>query len=76
LQHILGITSDGRIGPLTLKAVESIAPDKLVDLYCDKRLEFIKGIKNYSLYGKGWKTRIDDVRKFCKHWIAAEKGQL
>ena len=62
LQECVGTTPDGAIGPMTIKAAESIVADDLINLYCDKRLEFLKELKTWETFGKGWERRVEEVR--------------
>lgn len=67
LQSIVGTTVDRRIGPATLKAVNAMAPAKLVEAICDERAEYIhkrvKSGKLHSKFEKGILVRIERVRK-------------
>ncbi len=55
-----GLTVDGRIGPNTLTALNSI-PDDKVDDFMDKlkenRLEYLQGLPKWDEYGRGWTNR-------------------
>jgi lysozyme family protein len=62
LQRILGVEADGDIGPATLAAVEKREPSALVTALMDSRLNFLKGLKHWKTFGKGWQRRVDDVR--------------
>lgn len=62
LQEVLGVDQDGVLGPATLKAVSSISPDKLINLYQDRRLKFVKGLSTFKTFGKGWTRRIAGIR--------------
>lgn len=37
-----------------------------VDRYCDARLRFLKGLKIWARYGKGWASRVNDVRQTAR----------
>src|SRR4051812_26899549 len=55
LQRALGVAVDGQIGPATIAAVNTYGdPGILVDTICDRRLAFLKALKTYSTFGKGW----------------------
>lgn len=63
LQRAVGVTADGVIGPATLNAVDNFGnDDELVDRICNRRLEFLKALKTWSTFGKGWSSRVFDVR--------------
>ena len=62
LNDVMGrrLTVDGRIGPNTLAALNSI-PDDKVDDFMDKlkenRLEYLQGLDTWDKYGRGWTNR-------------------
>lgn len=62
LQRILGLEDDGKIGPETLRAVQRRAPDDLVKDICDERLRFLKKLKTWPVFGKGWGRRVAEVK--------------
>ena len=39
-----------------------MVPMDLVNLYCDKRLAFLKELKTWDVFGKGWERRVEEVR--------------
>lgn len=63
LQECVGTKVDGVIGPATLKAVSSFNPVQLIDLYCGRRLDFVRGLPTWPVFGKGWERRILAVRE-------------
>jgi lysozyme family protein len=34
----------------------------LVKEYCEKRLDFLKSLKTFETFGKGWERRVNEVR--------------
>lgn len=62
LQAILDVTQDGAIGPATLKALEGKNVADLINMLCDKRLAFLKGLSTWGTFGKGWSSRVAGVR--------------
>lgn len=62
LQAIVGVPEDGKIGPATLKAVRARMHAGIINLYCDKRLAFLKGLKTWPTFGKGWAARVKATR--------------
>lgn len=62
LQRVVGVTQDGRIGPQTLKAVRSKNPKAVIGALCDARLAFLKGLRTWPVFGKGWGRRVSEVR--------------
>lgn len=63
LQAASGSTADGIIGPKTLAAVNTMPVSQLINRYADTRLAFLKSLKTFPTFGKGWTRRVEDVRK-------------
>lgn len=62
LQRIVGVKDDGHMGPKTLTAVMACDPEDLINRLCDSRLRFMRGLKTWASFGKGWQARVDGVR--------------
>jgi lysozyme family protein len=62
LQSCVGVTVDGGFGPRTLDAVSKQDPERLIELYCAKRLEFLQALKTFETFGKGWSRRVAEVK--------------
>lgn len=71
VQKIVGVTQDGGMGPVTLTAIRKMAPTTLVNQLCDNRLTFLKGLKIWATFGKGWGRRVEDVRS---HALSMTRG--
>jgi len=63
LQRIAGVIPDGVIGPITLAAVNAMDAKTAVNLLCDRRLEFLKGLPTWKFFGKGWSSRVSRIRE-------------
>lgn len=64
LQRLLGVADDGKLGPITLKAVSEIKDVKtFINRYQDDRLRFLKQLSTFPTFGKGWTRRVESVRK-------------
>lgn len=72
LQTCVGSAADGVIGPRTVAAAQKTAPVALIDCICDNRLAFLKGLKTWPTFGKGWGRRVADVRNVAKKMAEAE----
>lgn len=69
LQRALGVNPDGVVGPATLNAVNEWKNyDNLIDKICDRRLAFLKALKTWSTFGRGWQSRVEQVRATGKAW--------
>jgi lysozyme family protein len=64
LQSCVGVDADGGFGPRTLAAVKVAEqdPNRLIELYCAKRLEFLQALKTFETFGKGWSRRVAEVK--------------
>jgi len=70
LQEVAGAIQDGIIGPRSLEAINAVPPDEMIDAICMIRLQFLKNLKNWSTFGKGWNTRVSEVEKQANALIA------
>lgn len=71
LQKVVGVTQDGDIGPKTLAAVAMRDPQDVVSALCDSRLRFLRGLKTWGTFGKGWGRRVAEVRAIGLAWADA-----
>ena len=62
LQAAVGATQDGVIGDKTLAKVKEHNSIEITDDMCDLRLAFLRGLSNWSTFGRGWERRVEDVR--------------
>jgi lysozyme family protein len=64
LQSCVGVDADGGFGPRTLAAVKVAEkdPERLIELYSAKRLEFLQSLKTFETFGKGWSRRVAEVK--------------
>lgn len=56
LQRAAGVTADGIIGPVTLKAAQGVTSAR----YSALRLRFMTSLETWPAFGKGWARRIAD----------------
>lgn len=61
LQSTVGVTADGQIGSETLLACKAKPAADIVKGVCARRLSFLRGLKTFSTFGKGWARRVADV---------------
>jgi len=62
LQAVIGVSQDGKIGNQTLAKAKTLKTSDTINALCDKRLTFLKGLPTWGTFGKGWSTRVSDVR--------------
>lgn len=70
LQKVVGAKVDGVIGPQTLAAIETcgLSSVSIIDGICDRRLAFMKSLKTWRTFGKGWSRRVSEVRSKAKQF--------
>jgi lysozyme family protein len=61
LQEVLGVPQDGAIGLITLGAARDFPKQELIRRYCQTRLEFLQGLRTFSVFGRGWTARVTEV---------------
>lgn len=62
LQTVLGVAVDGKIGPKTIEAAKAKARVLTINALCNQRLAFLRGLKTWPTFGKGWANRVTAVR--------------
>lgn len=62
LQAVVGAPQDGKIGPKTVAACEAMAESDIINRLCDRRMAFLRGLKTFDTFGKGWTARVARVR--------------
>lgn len=64
LQSAVGATPDGGFGSITLALVKKAESDpvKLIEGYSDSRLQFLKSLKTWPTFGRGWERRVNEVK--------------
>lgn len=60
LQAVLGVAQDGQIGAKTLAGITS--PANTINALCDRRMGFLRNLKTFLTFGKGWTRRVQGVR--------------
>lgn len=60
LQAVLGVAQDGQIGARTLAAITN--PVNAINALCDRRMSFLRNLRTFLTFGKGWTRRVQDVR--------------
>ena len=65
LQTIVGATSDGAIGPNTLRQVDEFVAlrgeEDLVVAYSEARRRYYRKLKTFDTFGRGWLRRVDET---------------
>lgn len=67
---------DGVMGVGTLAAVSAVNNcDALIDRICDQRLNFLRHLRTWNTFGRGWGARVEEVRSIGKAWATGETPQ-
>ncbi|WCS27212.1 glycoside hydrolase family 108 protein [Methylobacterium sp. NMS14P] len=61
LQRAVGVADDGKLGPITLKAIAAKPAAQTVERICADRLAFLKRLSTWRTFGKGWNARVNGV---------------
>lgn len=62
LQQIVGVATDGVIGPATITAVKAKPAADVINKLCDMRLGFLQRLPTWPTFGRGWAIRVASVR--------------
>lgn len=62
LQRVLNVDVDGELGPQTMNAMSKANPKKVIIAICDERLNFLKHLHTWPVFGKGWGRRVAKVK--------------
>jgi uncharacterized protein (TIGR02594 family) len=62
LQKVTGADVDGEIGPDTIKHAVVLPPSETIHRISDERIAFLHGLNTWSRFGRGWTTRVNDVK--------------
>lgn len=63
LQGVVGTTKDGVLGPKTLGAAASKPAAQIISALCAQRLAYLKRLKTWPTFGRGWTTRVEKVER-------------
>ncbi len=74
LQGVLGLKEDGALGPVTLAAVRERDPHDIVPAYCEARLDFMKTLPTWHVFGEGWEPRVERVQAEALSLVSHEKS--
>jgi len=64
LQDVVGTASDGKIGPITVKAASQYDGQLIGRRLTAKRLQFMTQLSTWPTFGRGWARRIADNLEF------------
>ena len=62
LQEALGVYADGKVGPLTISAAQSLHRQTIIERAMDIRMAFLQRLSTWPTFGRGWSRRVASVR--------------
>ena len=69
-QYVLHLKVDGILGPHTMGAIKRSGAIELIEDYSQRRLDFLKSLPTWNVFGKGWGKRVEEVeleaKAFCR----------
>jgi lysozyme family protein len=71
LQQAIGAPVDGKIGDVTVRLANQVQPLAAIHAAMDIRLKFLRSLKTWPTFGKGWQRRVDDVRRDAAKMVAS-----
>jgi len=63
LQHVVGVASDGIIGPETLRAITAQEAAETISKLVRYRMKFLQRLRTWKTFGRGWNSRLNGVLK-------------
>lgn len=75
-QRLVGVNADGVLGPATLHAINDMPPKQFINRFCDARMSFLRGLGNWGSFGKGWSSRVKDLRSYALALAAAKQAKF
>jgi lysozyme family protein len=76
LQRAIKVTADGVLGLITLQAIKSRDTASLINALCDRRLAFMRSLKTWRTFGKGWRRRVEETREAALAMVVGVKTAL
>jgi lysozyme family protein len=61
LQRAVGVPDDGKLGPVTLGAVQATDANDIGFLFVAHYLDFLNDLDNWTRYGRGWSQRVVEL---------------
>ena len=62
LQTAIGVPADGGFGPVTMAAMKSFEPVKLIERFSQAKEDFYRSLNTFDVFGKGWLNRVERVK--------------
>ncbi len=66
LQRCLMVTANGVVNKATLAAAQRMDAGELVNMLLNRRLDFLRQLRTWPTFGKGWTARIEQIRRLSQ----------
>ncbi|MCC5960530.1 MAG: glycoside hydrolase family 108 protein [Rhodobacteraceae bacterium] len=73
-QALGGVSVDGKVGPQTLGAARKAEPVPVIKRACAKRMGFLRGLRTWDAFGRGWSRRVASVEAVSVAMAVAAAG--
>ncbi len=70
LQRAVGTEADGKIGPKTIAATLKCNPTVLLAELVERRRRYLKSLKLWRTYSRGWTNRVNKAQKRAQKMIS------
>ena len=75
LQQGVGVRADGVVGPNTIDAARK-SDATAIERACDARMSFLRGLKHWGTFARGWSRRVADVEAVgVRMFVSAAEGK-
>jgi lysozyme family protein len=73
LRRVLGLSDKGgKISDHVIDAARGADAETVIAAICDERLRFLKSLKTWDVFGRGWSRRVAEVRAFSLSLAGSE----
>ncbi len=76
LQRILKVHVDGIIGAKTLAALNAQDPQYIILALCKERMGFLRALRTWPVFGKGWGRRVNNVQDRALKMLRADSTNI
>lgn len=75
VQRALGLSPDGTLGNVTMQAILDYPDhDDLIAKVLERRLAFLQSLKTFYHFGKGWTSRVNQLKRIGQAWASGSVG--
>ncbi len=71
-QRIVNANVDGILGPVTLTAINNHNIPDFINQLCNARMAFLRGLRTWGTFGRGWSARVRDLRSYSLSLVAPD----